>query len=132
MEYSAYTGRKVILVYDAHLTKGTTSKTTMNNIEVHFTNEGKTADEYIEKLVAGLIKPKSNTKVYVATSDLLEQRLVFGLGALRVSSRELLIEIKMMKDQISNDIHRHSAVSPRMNRRINPEIAKIFESWRRQ
>lgn len=129
-EYSAYTGSKIIVVYDAHLSKGMAKKDNVGNLEIHFTKEGTTADEYIEKLISGLVREKY--KVYVATSDFLEQRLIFGKGALRMSSRELLQEIKVMKERISDTIIQNETKPLRMKGKLNPEIAQIFEKWRRK
>jgi len=129
-EYSAYTGQKVIIVYDAHLTKGIAKKTRLNNIEVCFTEQGVTADEYIEKAVVDIIR--QDNKVYVATSDALEQRLVFGKGALRLSARELLLDIKRVNEQIVDEISKSRQKQTRLKGAINQEIARIFEDWRRK
>ncbi|MGN0532313.1 MAG: NYN domain-containing protein, partial [Eubacterium sp.] len=51
-----------------------------------------TADMYIEKATHQLAK--KNNKVRVVTSDALEQIIILGNGALRVSSKEFLAEIK--------------------------------------
>jgi predicted RNA-binding protein with PIN domain len=129
-EYSAYTGRKVIIVYDAHLTKGTAKKNRLNNIEICFTEHGVTADEYIEKTVVDIIRQAN--KVYVATSDALEQRLVFGKGALRLSARELLLDIKVVHEQIVDEISKSQQKQTRIKGVINQEIARVFEDWRRK
>ncbi len=129
-EYSAYTGRKAIVVYDAHMTKGPTSKSQSGNLEICFTKEGITADQYIERLVIELIR--QGNKVHVATSDAVEQHLVFGKGALRLSARELLIEMKMMRDEIATNIENSSSSSMKLDRTLNPEIVKILEMWRRK
>ncbi len=85
--YAKYEGIAVMVVFDAQLIPGVTQRYTKYQLEVIFTEEGETADTYIEK-AAG----KRNdllTQVTVATSDLAEQWVIFSQGALRTSAREL-------------------------------------------
>lgn len=97
-EYQAYTGVKVIVVFDAQSALGTIdSKLTMIGLEVVFTGADSTADDYIERQVHLLGKVK---RIRVATSDYLEQQLVLSRGATRVSARELELELADMKRQI--------------------------------
>ena len=67
-----------------------------------FTRENETADERIEKLVSEL----SNrlTQIHVATSDLVEQWIMFAQGALRNSARELEIAMKEMDRLIAQRV----------------------------
>src|SRR5690625_3979985 len=97
-DYQAFTGTRVILVFDAHYVPGIASKQKSSKIEVIYTKENETADECIEKLVS--IYKNVQTKVYVATSDYMEQRITFGRGALRKSARELFIDIKEIEKEI--------------------------------
>lgn len=85
--YAKYEGIAVMVVFDAQLVPGITQRYTKYQLDVIFTEEGETADTYIEK-VAG---ERNNllTQVTVATSDLAEQWVVFSQGALRTSAREL-------------------------------------------
>ena len=55
-------------------------------IYVVYTKEAETADAYIEKVTLELGK---RHRVRVATSDALEQIIILGHGALRVSARAL-------------------------------------------
>ena len=71
-EYKAYTGDRVIVVFDAMYVKGIESKQAINEVEIIYTKENETADECIERLVKSLINVK--TQVYVATSDYMEQQ----------------------------------------------------------
>lgn len=92
VEYSAMTGIKVVIVYDAHQV-GRNSRTsiTENGVEIVFTKEGETADHYIEKIVDAIGREE---KIRVATSDWIEQQIVMGRGASRISARELYEEVK--------------------------------------
>ena len=56
-EYQAISGRKVILVFDAHRMPGAGTKQELERIEVHYTRHRETADERIEKLVRQLRQP---------------------------------------------------------------------------
>lgn len=99
-EYCAYSGEIGIVVYDA--TKSNKKKQhieTYKNIKVIFTKSKQTADSYIEKYVADLLKDKTN-QVRVITQDWAEQLVVLGSGGLRVSAREWQREIKQMKRRL--------------------------------
>ncbi len=94
INYAGFTGRKVVVVFDAHQVKGAAgSKESFNGVEVLFTREGETADELIERLVGDYVT-EFNGDVYVATSDWTEQRIIFGKGAYRISARELYHEVE--------------------------------------
>ena len=68
-----------------------------HNIDVVFTKEAETADQYIEKTAHEL---SGKYEVAVATSDGLEQIIIFGAGARRISARELLAEILQAKEDM--------------------------------
>ena len=53
-EYQAYTGYRVIIVFDAHYVQGIEKKYKNHKVEVIFTRENETADERIEKLAIKL------------------------------------------------------------------------------
>ena len=89
--YQGYTGETVIVVFDAYKVKnGQRSVKQYNNISVVYTKEAETADMYIEKTVHKLAK---NAHITVATSDGLEQMIIMGNGACRMSARELKEEV---------------------------------------
>ena len=89
-EYQAYTGNRVMIVFDAYDVQGIERKYKNYKVEVIFTKENETADERIEKLAIALNNRK--TQIHVATSDYTEQWAIFGQGALRKSARELLLK----------------------------------------
>lgn len=110
----------VILVFDAYRIKGNAgSFEKVNNISVVYTKEAETADSYIERTTHELSK---NYRVQVATSDRMEQLIIIGNGAMRISAdafrkevnrteavmRELMAEKanggqKLMEGKISRD-----------------------------
>lgn len=64
-EYKAFTGNRVIVVFDALYVKGVESRKSKNNVEVIYTKEDETADECIERQIKSLKNVKN--QVYVAT-----------------------------------------------------------------
>src|SRR5690625_846925 len=129
VEYKAFTGFRIIVVFDALYVKGTESRKLINNVEVIYTKENETADECIERLVKSLKNVKN--QVYVATSDYLEQRTIFSRGALRISARELLIEINGMESNINDQLIQHSKAQPKLKISMEENVLKKFEKWRR-
>jgi ribosomal protection tetracycline resistance protein len=92
----------VILVYDAYKVRGRgRSIVKTGGIIVVYTKEAETADAYIEKTVHEIA---SENQVFVATSDGLEQTIILGEGATRISARELLA----MTEQARNDVRARS------------------------
>ena len=101
-EFQGYTGYKVIVVFDAYGVQGLEKKYSNYQIEVIFTKENETADERIEKLAIALSNRR--TQIHVATSDFTEQWAIFGQGALRISARELQIEMNSIERAIGNQV----------------------------
>ncbi|WP_454969403.1 NYN domain-containing protein [Eubacterium sp.] len=100
--YQGYKRCEVIVVFDAYKVKGNHREIEkVNNITVVYTKEAETADMYIEKASLDLAKKH---KVRVVTSDALEQVIILGNGALRVSSREFQGEVKSAEENIRNII----------------------------
>lgn len=93
--YQGYVGGTLILVFDAYKVKGNPgSIQKWNNIYVVYTKEAETADQYIEKTVHEMA---SKYQVTVATSDGLEQMIIWGEGAARMSSLGLWEEYERRK-----------------------------------
>ena len=99
--FAGFRRESVILVYDAYrVSGGKGSVIRYHNIDVVFTKEAETADLYIEKTTHELVK---NYKVTVATSDAVEQVIIFGAGAFRMSASMLLEEVRRTEQQIRTD-----------------------------
>lgn len=128
-EYQAYTGYRVIIVFDAHLVKGIEKKNHKHKVEVIFTKGNETADEHIEKLAKQLNNVK--TQIHVATSDYTEQWAIFGQGALRKSARELLNEMGSVEKRIEKKVKKTVEKKPSSKIQLSNEVAEIFEKWRR-
>ena len=83
-DYAGYGKKNLICVFDAYKVAGGTERIyKYHNIDVIFTREAETADQYIEKAAHELTK---QYRVTVATSDAIEQVIIFGAGALRLSA----------------------------------------------
>ena len=128
-EYKAVKGWRVIIVFDAHLVPGTEQLYIQHDVEVIFTRKNETADERIEKLSTDLKGRK--IQIHVATSDMTEQNVVFGHGALRKSARELEIEIEIIQSNISRKVKETQSEKPSRRIDIPDDIAVTLEKWRR-
>ena len=129
-EYQAYTGYRVIIVFDAYGVQGTEKKYNNYQVEVIFTKENETADERIERLAIALSNRR--TQIHVATSDYTEQWAIFGQGALRKSARELLIEMELIEKGIERKVKKIEEKKPLSKIPLSKELAEIFEKWRRE
>ena len=88
----------LILVFDAYRVPGSQgSVEKVHNIHVVYTKEAETADMYIEK-VSHMLAPRSTVRV--ATSDGLEQLIVLGKGASRVSAEAFRQEVQQVEAAI--------------------------------
>lgn len=96
--YQGFTGCTLILVFDAYKVEGNPGEIQkINNIYVVFTKEAETADQYIEKATHEIGKKHHVT---VATSDHLEQVIVMGQGALKISASDFYEEIERVNQAI--------------------------------
>lgn len=85
--YKVFQDKEIILVFDAYKVKGNRGEVEREKeITIVYTKESQTADAYIEKAAKELTK---NYHVTVATSDALEQLIIFGSGAFRMTAKNL-------------------------------------------
>ena len=90
--FAGFRKLRLILVFDGYKRKGNPGeKTQFHNIQVVYTKENETADAYIEALCDEIGK---NYAVRVATSDGLVQLSSLRSGVLRMSARELRLELE--------------------------------------
>lgn len=131
-DYQGFTGMLVYVIFDAHQVPGLGAKFKQHSLHVVYTKEKETADECIERLVAELTL--RGRDIYVATSDLTEQHVAFGKGALRVSARELLVDIEQKRKLIRATI-RESDERPRKRNTVDGtlplDVREQLEQWRR-
>lgn len=97
-DFQGYRDMHLILVFDAYKVKGNIGSTERyHNIDVVYTKEAETADQYIEKVTHRIGR---KYRVRVATSDGLEQLIIMGAGAVRVSARELQEEVMAANEEL--------------------------------
>ncbi len=104
--YQGFCGCHLILVFDAYKVKGNPgSVEQFHNISVVYTKEAETADMYIEKTTKEIARKK---RVRVATSDGMEQIIILGHGAIRISARAFQEEVKRVNDRIAEEVERRT------------------------
>ena len=95
VDFAGFRNEHVILVFDAYKVRGGRGEVIhVGGIDVIYTKEAETADLYIEKAAHELSK---RYKVTVATSDAVEQVIIYGAGAYRMSAQNLLEELVLTK-----------------------------------
>jgi translation elongation factor EF-G/predicted RNA-binding protein with PIN domain len=107
--YQGFKKNHVILVFDAYKVQGSEGAVTQyHNIHVVYTREAETADMYIERVTheLGKARESKNRKIRVATSDGMEQLIILGHGALRVSARAFREEVDDVEREIRAYIQR--------------------------
>ena len=104
--YQGYRGCNLILVFDAYKVPqnlGTVEK--YHNIYIVYTQEAETADAYIERVTYEL---RGRKKVRVATSDNLEQLIILGHGAVRVSAKSFHDEVMQTQQEIERVLRQNN------------------------
>ena len=133
VEYATCEGLRVVLVFDAHFVDGPTERSEMlgAGLEVVFSPEGETADSLIERLAYRLVR--QGERVYVVTSDRMEQTVVLGSGAYRITARELITQIRRAKQRHRDEA---KALSQHDRREIashlSEEVAARLDTLRRR
>lgn len=127
--YQGTKGIELIIVFDAHLLKGNTgSKEKIGKTYVIYTKEAETADTYIELISHNLAK---DYIVKVATSDRLEQLIILGNGAYRVTAMELKADVRECAQKVKRKIQEIKPVKNNMLfDNLDPKTAKWFEEMR--
>ena len=102
--YQGLCGYEIIIVFDAYKVKGKYREVERHfNVNVVYTKESETADSYIERVTHEL---SGKHRVRVATSDGVEQLIILGSGAMRMTARELKSRIDAANSEISDIIKR--------------------------
>lgn len=110
--YASFEKLDVTVVFDAEFVPGVRLRYDHYNLTVVFTEEGETADDYIEHLAAEL--NEGRWTVSVATSDLNEQWTVFAQGALRVPARELEERVSKTRNHLKQLGEQIQLYNPRL------------------
>ncbi|MCL1862097.1 MAG: NYN domain-containing protein [Defluviitaleaceae bacterium] len=130
-EFRVLSRYRIIVVFDAHLVAGGIgSVQSARGIKIVFTREAETADHYIERAAYKLAAKKTD-KITVATSDTLEQLIIMGSGAARISSEALLEEINTAR---TKSLSAHQKTRPIKKNPIehflDPKTAQQLEEMR--
>lgn len=124
-----YRKNTVILVFDAYRVEGSRgSISKYHNIHVVYTKEAETADQYIEKTVHELGR---QYEVTVATSDALEQVIIMGQGAKRMSAQGLLLEVENVNAELRDSfLAQYSGSRQYLLENLPEKLARFMEEVR--
>ena len=127
--YQGFRKCTLILVYDAYKVEGNPGEVMKyHNIYIVYTKEAETADQYIEKAVRRIAK---NADVTVATSDGLEQVIIMGQGAHRMSAPGLKEEVELaLKELRGEHLGRQVNLKNYLLDYLDEETAKQMEEIR--
>lgn len=127
--YQGFTKVTLILVFDAYKVEGGQgSVSKYRNIHVVYTKEAETADQYIEKTVHEIGRKYDVT---VATSDGLEQVIIMGQGAKRLSASELKADIEEKQQQMRKEhLNRNPQMTNYLLENASDEIHAMVEDIR--
>jgi len=128
-DYQGYKQNRVIAVFDAHLRRGAESVEAYNNIQVVFTKEAETADNFIERTTAVLAK---HDKVRVVTSDYTEQIIIMGQGAIRISASDFRREIDTLHSEAQKRfLNKRPVKKNPLIELLDEKTAELLEQMRR-
>ena len=142
-DYAGYSGQRIVLVFDAWKSERVerTIEEVPATLSVVYTRRGETADHYIERMCEEVRErvEYGRLQLRVATSDSLEQTIVLGRGAVRISSRELLREVETMRGHDPSNTKEQSDVRASTGRaggstvmdRLPEDVRRKLEKMRR-
>ena len=127
--YQGYRKCTLILVFDAYKVTGNTGEAIdYHNIHVVYTKEAETADQYIEKLAHRIGR---RNRVTVATSDGLEQLIIYGQGCLLMSAKDLKEDIERVRLLIKEEQERLDPAGKNyLFESVDEELAHYLEKVR--
>jgi small GTP-binding protein len=127
--YQGYKKCTLILVFDAYKQQGHREEIVKyHNIHIVYTKEAETADQYIEKTVHRIGR---QNQVTVATSDGLEQVIIMGQGAVRLSASDLREEIEAVQKEIQSEwIQRRTSSRNYLIDQVSDEMAGFMQDVR--
>ena len=130
INYASFYDVSISVVFDAHRVSGRSQhKEFKAKVEVVYTKDSETADSYIEREVDGLGR---KIEVQVVTSDNLEQQIIFGRGAQRISSKEFRVSYFKAEEQIRKRTENLSYQgSLKLSDLVDEESRKKLEKMRR-
>ena len=134
MDYAGYSDQRVILVFDAWMSdRQQRTEEQHGAVTVVYTQKGEIADRYIERLcdsLAGDIELR-RVEVRVASSDGLEQTIVLGRGASRMSARELMLEMGQLRQAGIRHVDRPASRRNPIGEHLSPEVRRRLEEMKK-
>ena len=127
--FQGFKKNEIILVFDGYKSKGNAGSVIhYNNIDIVYTKEAVTADQFIEAVSQQMAR---DYRIRVATSDGLEQMIILAKGASRITARELRREIKDAEREIKA-VYEAKSTGKRnlLMDNLPPEMAEIMEKMR--
>lgn len=131
--YGAFENMDVTVVFDANAVSGAAVfQHLVGKVAVVYTREGETADSYIEKMAYDTVR--QGKRVYVVTSDRVEQLVILGAGAYRISARELLQNVKKVNKLIKDGFSESELTYRRheLENRLNSDVVKRLYELRKR
>ncbi len=115
VNYQGYRKCRMTVVFDAYRIKGgVRHEEKRGDVEIVFTKEDETADTYIERTTYGMEK---NYMIRVVSSDRLEQQMIMGNGAFRVSAAEFKLEVDEVRAEINAILEKNAGKVKKETRR---------------
>jgi len=127
--YVGASSEHVIIVFDAYMvSEGQGSISERGALTVVYTKEAETADAYIERTASKLAR---HNRVRVATSDGLEQVIILGQGAYRMSPGDLMEEISLLEARVRERIEKSRPLkNNELIGNLDDETQKMLEQMR--
>jgi len=134
-EFQALCGIQVIVVYDAHYVQGGVEHHENNQgVQVIYTKEGETADNWIERYAVQhrlASKDEKRMPLFVTTYDWMEQRIISAQGAFRVTPQELRQDMQKIKNIEKRRLcGKYDRIL--LDQHLSESTKKILEGWRRR
>ena len=131
VQYKNYNNCSMTVVFDAkHGNKFSQSREVIDGIKVIYSKGGETADSIVERIVHSNEK---YSRIFVVTSDYLQQKVIFKENVYRRSIREFVVELKDFKKKITdkvgnqrvNSSHSFYSLENRLNKSTREKLDKI-------
>lgn len=131
--YGAFQDLEVTIVFDANAVRGAAAfEHLAGKVAVVYTQEGETADSHIERMAYDMVRQQK--QVYVVTSDWVEQMVILGAGAYRISARELLQDVKKVNKLIKEGFSQSQLTYRRheLESRLNSDVVQRLHELRKR
>ena len=133
VQYRNYTSTNIIVVFDGRNIENIEGiKQNIDKIRVIYSGSGGTADAAIEKLI---YNKKGYDRIFVVTSDYVQQKVVFRDNIYRKSIREFAIELEKSKRELKKKIEKNKSdaertfytLEKRLNSKSKDKLLKIIK-----